>query len=154
MHVISLLTLTSPCLGDFEMTQVICYSLVFGEIGEFGFLDLEPGLGPALCSVAVLLLHGHVWPADPVFVLGLTLQMLQRIAFHLPGNLTWAPILSDPLLPRDAFPQQGEGEKHGAELFLTSQSIQTLFAFRRQGDNITVESENLCRPATKREGCH
>ena len=92
---------------------MICYVLVLRKIGKFCLLDLEPGLGSALSGVAVLLLCGHVWPADPVFVLGLELQTLQRIAFHLPRDLSWTPILSDPLLPRDAFPQQGKGEEHG-----------------------------------------
>lgn len=88
------------------------------EISIFGFFDLEPVLGPALCSVAVLLLCRHVRPADPVFVLSFALQMLQHIALHLPGDLSWATVFSDPLLPGDAFPQQGEGEKHGGRLSL------------------------------------
>lgn len=86
------------------MTQVICHVLVFGKIGELGLLDVEPCLGPAFCGVAVLLLRGHVRPADPVLVLGLTLQTLQRVAVHLPRDLPWPPVLSDPLLPRDALP--------------------------------------------------
>lgn len=113
MRVISLLTLTRPCLGDFEMTQVICDVLVFRKIGEFGLLDLEPVLGSAFCGGAVLLFCGQIWPADPVFVRRLLLQTFEHIALHLPGNRSWTPVLSDPLLPRDAFPQQGEGEEHG-----------------------------------------
>lgn len=97
---------------------MICDVLVFRKFGEFGLLDPEPVLGSALCSVAVLLLRSHVRPADPVFVLGLALQMLHRVALHLPCNLSWTTVLSDPLLPRDAFPQQGEGEEHGGQLFL------------------------------------
>lgn len=114
-----LLALTRPCLGDSEMIQVICDALVFRKIGEFGLLDLEPVLGSALSGVAVLLLRSHVRPADPVLVLGLALQVVQHIAFHLPCDLSWTPILSDPLLPGDAFPQQGQGEEHDGTLYLT-----------------------------------
>ena len=88
------------------------------EISIFGFFDLEPVLGPALCRVAVLLLCRHVRSADPVFVLSFALQMLHHIALHLPGDFSWTAVLSDPLLPRDAFPQQGEGKKHGRRLSL------------------------------------
>ncbi len=104
------------------MTQVICDVLVFREIGEFGLFDLEPGLGSALRGVAVLLLRSHVRPADPVFVLSLTLQMLQCVAFHLPCNLSRTSVLPDPLLPRDAFPQQCEGEEHDGKFFLKKQN--------------------------------
>lgn len=97
---------------------MICDVLVFRKIGVFGLLDVEPVLGPALGGVTVLLLRSHVRPADPVFILSLTLQVLQRIAFHLPCNLSWTTILSDPLLPGDAFPQQGEGEEHGCNGYL------------------------------------
>lgn len=102
------------------MTQVICDVFVFREVGKFGLLDLEPVPGSALCGVAVLLLLSHVRPADPVLVFSLALQILQHVALHLPGNLSWTAILSDPLLPRDAF-QQVEREKHGGEIFLTFQ---------------------------------
>ncbi len=101
---------------------MICDAFVFRKISQVGFFDLEPVLGSALRRVAVLLLRCHVRPADPVFVLSLTLQMLQRVAFHLPGDLPWTPILPNPLLPRDAFPQKGEGEKHGGKLFLRRQN--------------------------------
>lgn len=121
LDVTSLLTLTRPGLCDFEMTQVICHELVLRKLGEFGLLYLQPGLGSALCCVAVLLLRSHVRPTDPVFILSLTLQMLQCIAFHLPCNLSWTPILSYPLLSRDAFPQQGEGEEHAGQLSLKRQ---------------------------------
>ena len=103
------------------MTQVIRYVLVLRKISKFGLLDLKPGLGSALCGMRVLLLHGHVRPADPVFVLSLTLQMLQHIAFHLPCNWPRTAILYDPLLPRDTFPQQGEGEEHGGKVDLEKQ---------------------------------
>lgn len=92
------------------------------KINIFGFFDLEPVLGPALCSVAALLLCRHVWSADPVFILSFALQMLQHIALHLPGNFSWAAVLSNPLLTRDAFPQQGEAEKHGGRLSLKKAS--------------------------------
>lgn len=115
LRVSSQLTLTRPCLRDFEMTQVICHVLVLRKIGKFGLFDLEPGLGSALHCVAALLLRRHVRPADPVLDLGLALQVLQRVAFHLPCDRSWPAILSDPLLPRDAFPQQVEGEEHGGK---------------------------------------
>ena len=118
LRVVSSFALTRPRLGDIEMTQVIRYALVFWELGEFGVLDLEPVLGSALGGMAVLLLRGHVGPADPVLVLRLDVQPLQRVAFHLPRDLPWTPVLSDPLLPGDAFPQQGEGEEHGSWLVL------------------------------------
>lgn len=108
--------LTGPCLSDFEMTQVVCYSLVFREFCEISFLDLEPVLGSALRCMAVLLLRGHVWPTDPVFILSLALQVFQHVAFHLPCDLSWTSVLPDPLLSRDAFPQQSKGEEHGAKL--------------------------------------
>lgn len=92
------------------------------EINIFGFFDLEPVLGPALSGVAVLLLFRHVRSAEPVFVRSFALQMLQHIALHLPGDFSWAAVLSDPLLPRDAFPQQGEGEKHDGRLALEEET--------------------------------
>lgn len=95
---------------------------MFWELGEFWFFDLQPGLGSALCGVAMLLLFRHVRPANPVLILRLALQMLQGVAFHLPGNLSWTPVLSDPLLPRDALPQQGKGEKHDGKVFLEKQN--------------------------------
>lgn len=79
----------------------------------FGFFDLEPVLGSALHGVAVLLLDRHVRSADPVFVLSFALQMLHHIALHLPSDWSWAAVLPNPLLTGDAFPQQGECEKHG-----------------------------------------
>lgn len=102
------------------MAQVIRHVLVFGKICKLGVLDVDPGLGAALGGVAVLLLHRHVRPADPVFVFGLAIQILQRVALHLPRDLPRSPVLSDPLLPSDAFPQQGEGEEHGGGLNLPS----------------------------------
>lgn len=119
--VIFLLTLSRPGLCDFEMPQVIGHVFVLRKLRIFSLLDLKPVLGSALCCMAVLLLRHHVWPTDPVFILSLTLQMLQRVAFHLPCNRSWTPILSYPLLPRDAFPQQAEGEEHGGKLFLKRQ---------------------------------
>lgn len=97
---------------------MICYAFVFRKIQEFGLLDLEPVLGSALGSVAKFLFRSHVRPTDPVFVLCLTFQVLQCVAIHLPRNGPEAPMLSDPLLPRDAFLQQGQGEIHGSELVL------------------------------------
>lgn len=67
------LALTGPRLGDIEVTQMIRDALVLGEIAELGLFDLDPVLGSALHGVAVLLLRGHVRPADPVLVLPLTL---------------------------------------------------------------------------------
>lgn len=115
-------TLTGPCFGDSQVTQVISNVFMFWELGKFWFFDLQPVLGSALCCMAMLLLFCHVRPANPVLILRLALQMLQGVAFHLPGNLSWAPVLSDPLLPRDAFPQQGEGEKHVEKVFLEKQN--------------------------------
>lgn len=115
--------LTRPRLGDVQMTQVICDVLVFGKFGELGLLDVKPVPGSALDGVTVLLLAGHVRPADPVLVLRLALQVLQRVALHLPRDLSRATVLSDPLLPGDAFPQQGEGEEHGGGLFLKGPQV-------------------------------
>lgn len=99
--------------------------LVLRKVGKTGLLDLEPVLGSALCSVGVLLLPGHVRPADPVFVLGFTLQVLQGVALHLPCDLPRPAILSNPLLPRDTFPQQGEGEEHDGSVNLKAKRVQT-----------------------------
>lgn len=118
LRVVPLLTLTGPRLGDIEVTQVICDAFVFRELDKFCLLDFAPVLGSPLCRVAMLLLTGHVRPADPVFVLSLALQVSQSVAFHLPGNLSWTSMLSNPLLTRDAFPQKGQGEEHGGPLFL------------------------------------
>lgn len=118
LRVVPLLTLTGPRLGDIEVTQVICDAFVFRELDKFCLLDFAPVLGSPLCRVAILLLTGHVRPADPVFVLSLALQVSQSVAFHLPGNLSWTSMLSNPLLTRDAFPQKGQGEEHGGPLFL------------------------------------
>lgn len=93
-------------------------ALVLGEIAELGLFDLDPVLGSALHGVAVLLLRGHVRPADPVLVLPLTLQVLHRVACHLPRYRPWTTMLSNPLLPRDAVPQKHQGEEHGGKLFL------------------------------------
>lgn len=98
---------------------MVCYALMFWEIGKFGFFDVEPVLGSALCCVAVLLLRGHVGPADPVFIFSLALQVLQHVAFHLPCDWSWTSVLSNPLLSRDPFLQQSEGEEHGGKLALT-----------------------------------
>lgn len=114
----SRVTLTSPRLGDSEVTQVIRDVLVFRELGKVCCFDIEPVLCSPLCSVAQLLLFGHVGPANPVLVLCLTLQMCQGVALHLPGNLSWTPVLSNPLLAGDAFPQQGDSEEHDGAVLL------------------------------------
>lgn len=95
---------------------MVCYVLVVWKLGKFVFLDCKPGLGSALSSVATLLLGCHVWPADPVLVLCLTLQVSNHVSLHLPCDLPWTPILPDPLFPRDAFSQKSQGEKHGKEV--------------------------------------
>lgn len=91
---------------------------VFRELGKVCCFDIEPVLGPPLCGVAQLLFFGHVWPTNPVLVLCLPLQMCQGVALHLPGNLSWTPVLSNPLLARDAFPQHGGSEEHDGAVLL------------------------------------
>lgn len=94
------------------MAQVVCYALVFRKVCKVILLDFQPCLGPALGCMSSLLLRGHVRPADPVFVLCLPLQVLYRVAFHLPRDWPLTAILPNPLLSRDAFPQQRKGQEH------------------------------------------
>lgn len=94
---------------------MICHVLVLREILKLSLLDLKPVLGSALRCVAAFLLWSHVRPADPVFVRSLTLQVLQHIFFHLNRDRPGTPILSDPLLPRNTFPQESDCEEHGGK---------------------------------------
>lgn len=91
---------------------MICNTFVFREVGKALLLDLDPGLGPALSCVSHLLLWSHVCPADPVLVLCLTFQIFYHVSFHLPRDRSVAAVLPDPLLSRDAFPQQSQGKEH------------------------------------------
>lgn len=85
---------------------------MFWKLLKLGLLNFEPVLCSALSGVSSLLLCGHVWPGDPILILCLAFQVHQHVAFHLPGDGTRPAVLPDPLLPRDAFPQQGHGEEH------------------------------------------
>lgn len=109
-------TLTGPRLGDPEVTQMICPVLVLGKVAETGLFDLLPVLCSTLRRVAVLLLLGHVRAADPVLVLGLYLQTLQRVAFHLPRDVPRSSIFSNPLFARYSFPQQRQRQEHGGRV--------------------------------------
>lgn len=90
--------------------------LVFRKLGEIGFFETEPVPCSPLCRVAQLLFFGHVRPANPVLIFCLALQIRQSVALHLPGNLSWTTVLSNPLLAGDAFPQQGDSEEHDASI--------------------------------------
>ena len=92
---------------------MVSYVLVLWELDKFVLLDFGPRLGPAFRSMATFLLGCHVRSADPVLVFCLTLQMHNHVALHLPRDGPGTPVLPNPLLSRDAFPQKNHGEEHG-----------------------------------------
>lgn len=81
--------------------------------------DALPHPPAPLNIVAMLLFLAHVRPADPVLVLCLALQLLHHVALHLPGDGPRSPVFADPLLARDALPQEGHCQKHGEVWFVT-----------------------------------
>lgn len=135
-------SLAGPGLGGVEVSQVFLQGLLAGEpADEASLLDGLEGLLASLGRVAPLLLQAHEGPAQPVLVLRLALQVLQRVALHLPGDGAGPPVLADPLLARDALPQQGQGEEHGGGgvgcywfLALVSKQLQLRVAVRT-GEN-------------------
>ena len=115
------MSLAGPRLGGVKVAQVVLQVLVLGEPGDEAHLpDVFPHLLAPLRGMASLLLPGHVGPTEPVLVLRLPVQLLQHVALHLPGDGPRTPVLANPLLARDALPQQSQGVEHGEVWRVTS----------------------------------
>lgn len=103
-----------PFLRDIEMAELVYSKSMRRELGSAGRLDGLEGLCPARRGVAVLLLLGQVWHAQPVVVFCFDLQATDHVLLRLRRHEARPPMLPDQLPAGNAVAQEERGQEHDA----------------------------------------